>query len=115
MPSAGDGVGVKERPIAEQPTQVRSAATVVALSGGSFFISDNLAELPRYTPVPADAALVTTMQDAWLAFARGEDPAGWPAFDPAAPSYRIFTEPATTASEVREGRCAELEALGLVR
>ncbi|HJL00411.1 MAG TPA: carboxylesterase family protein [Polyangiaceae bacterium LLY-WYZ-15_(1-7)] len=80
-----------------------------------FYVFDNLAELPRYTPVPADAALVTTMQDAWLAFARGEDPAGWPAFDPAAPSYRIFTEPATTASEVREGRCAELEALGLVR
>jgi hypothetical protein len=42
------------------------------------------------------------------------DPA-WPAYDEASPEIAIIADPSITAAEIREGRCEELRAAGLVR
>ncbi len=79
-----------------------------------FFIFDSLAIVPRYTPNPADQAVIDAMQTSWTSFARGEAPAGWPAYDPTSPTVRMFGGPADTQTSIRDDRCAALSRLGVV-
>jgi para-nitrobenzyl esterase len=51
---------------------------------------------------PAAEALSAAMQDAWLAFARGEPPADWPAYDAARRATRIFGRESGVAERPRE-------------
>lgn len=83
-----------------------------------FYVFGNTDSSPAYTPNADDAALVETMQRAWVGYASTGAPdfvSGWSAYDPASPSFGVFDEPAMSATEIVEGRCAELAALGLGR
>jgi len=80
-----------------------------------FFVFDGLGIVPRYTPTAADEAVIEEMQAAWTAFASAEAPPGWPAYDPAAPSVRIFGATDDTVATIRDDRCAALAGLGVVR
>lgn len=80
-----------------------------------FFLFDGLGIVPSYTPVAADAAVTELMQAAWVAFARGEAPPDWPAYDPSSPSFRILADPARSDPSIRNDRCAALRSLGIVR
>lgn len=93
----------------------RAAARGAQHGDELFFVFDGLGLVPGYTATAADEAVVESMQRAWTAFARGEAPPGWPAYDAASPSFRVFTDPARTEATIRDGRCAALRALGVVR
>ncbi|MEZ4336105.1 MAG: carboxylesterase family protein [Sandaracinaceae bacterium] len=80
-----------------------------------FFLFDGLGIVPGYTAVAADDAVTELMQAAWVAFARGEAPPDWPAYDPTSPSFRILDDPARNDPSIREGHCDDLRALGVVR
>jgi len=82
-----------------------------------FYVFGNFEPLARYTPVAVDFEVSDVMQAAWTGFGREGVPAtdpAWPAYDPAAPEIAIFDTDFSIATEIREGRCAELEALGLI-
>jgi len=68
-------------------------------------------------PTADDQAVSQVMQDAWSSFARvGRPvfPGGWPAYSPGSPSIaHIVAEPELVA-EIRNGRCEQLHAMGLI-
>ncbi len=71
---------------------------------------------PGYTPDAADAALVETMQRAWVGFATDGVPVfdpGWAPYAAADPAIAILDEPPAAATEIVAGRCAQLAALGI--
>jgi para-nitrobenzyl esterase len=89
-------------------------------AGGAFhglelmYVFDHFSD--SYTPTPDDVALVQDVQQAWTSFARTGAPEaspGWPAFDAASPSIMILDVPLEVQGDIREGRCADLRALGL--
>jgi para-nitrobenzyl esterase len=70
------------------------------------------------TPTPEDLGLAAGLQQAWSSFARGGAPLtspAWPAYEAATPSIQLLDVPLSSASEIRDGRCAGLASLGLVR
>ncbi len=83
------------------------------------FLFDNFeAYEVGYEPTGADRAVVELMQSTWTTFAReGHPPEGlvWPPYAEDSPAIGILADPFEIASEIREGRCDELRALGLVR
>jgi para-nitrobenzyl esterase len=85
------------------------------------FVFDSIAALPfaqGLTVTETETRLVARIQQAWARFARDGAPAlepAWPATTAAAPRIAILDEPSEIAAEIRDGRCAELRTLGLVR
>ncbi len=80
-----------------------------------FFVFGNFPD--RYTPVAADLAVSADMQRAWTTFAATGTPAlapAWPPYDSAAPRFAVFDDPASIATDIRGGRCAELRRLGIL-
>ena len=81
-----------------------------------FYVFGNFETLARYTPVAVDFTVSENVQGAWTTFATSGTPVtepAWPAFDAASPGILVIDEPMTVATEIREGRCAELRALGV--
>jgi para-nitrobenzyl esterase len=69
-------------------------------------------------PTADDLALIDPMQRAWSSFAREQAPATdptWTATGPSAPSIELLDVPMSSVTEIRDGRCAGLKNLGLVR
>jgi para-nitrobenzyl esterase len=64
---------------------------------------------------PEDLELSEAMMAAWIEVGRGTFGEPWVPYDEAAPSITIFDDPLSSASSIREGRCEELRALGLLR
>jgi len=80
------------------------------------YVFGNTDVSPAYTPNADDAALVETMQRAWVGYATDGSPdfdPGWDPYSESSPAFAIFDEPPSAATEIVEGRCAELAALGL--
>ncbi len=70
-----------------------------------------------YTPQEGDLRLSQAMQEAWSAFAHGLGPQlspPWPGYDPLDPGIALLADPVEVVAEIREGRCAELQALGVI-
>lgn len=73
---------------------------------------------PTYTPTANDEALSEDMIAAWTSFARDGVPLtnpAWPGATAEDTPTMIFDAPLSTADEIKEGRCAELVELGLIR
>lgn len=71
-----------------------------------------------YTPDADDLVVSAAMQRTWTSFARDHAPEyepAWPMWSSASPSIAILEDPSDIASDVRNGRCAELPRIGLVR
>ncbi|MEM9073018.1 MAG: carboxylesterase family protein [Myxococcota bacterium] len=67
--------------------------------------------IPTYTPGARDRELGDLMQADWTRFAATGTPSdAWTAY----PTIRVLEVPLRNASEIREGRCAALQALGVV-
>lgn len=80
-----------------------------------FYVFGNTDVAPAYTPNADDAALVDTMQRAWVGYATDGSPdfdPGWDPYSESSPAIAIFDEPPAAATEIVEGRCAQLAALG---
>jgi para-nitrobenzyl esterase len=97
-------------------------ATGAASALGSFhglelaYVFDNYD--PRYTPTDADLRVRDAMQGAWTSFAHDGAPTttpAWPAAAPTSTEVFLFGDPPSVATEIRGGRCAELERLGIVQ
>jgi para-nitrobenzyl esterase len=81
-----------------------------------FYVFGNTDVSTLYRPNADDAALVTTMQTAWVSYATDGAPTfepGWTPYDTSAPDIAIFDEPPSRAADIRDGRCDTLRALGL--
>ncbi len=82
-----------------------------------FYVFGNL-DVTAYVPNADDMVLRDTMQDAWVSFAQGNAPTfapGWPAYSAATPTLAIFDEPPSASTDdPSDGRCAGLQALGLL-
>lgn len=68
-------------------------------------------------PLPSDDAVRAEMQKTWGLFAWTGAPGFEQGFSPytlAQPAFIVFDDPTTTVSDIRDGRCAELKALGVV-
>lgn len=65
---------------------------------------------------PADRRVSQAMRTAWTSFARTGQPdatPNWPAYTAASPDFLRLDDPVSTASEIRDGRCAALRSLGI--
>lgn len=88
-------------------------ATLGATHGVDFWYLFGTLSTIGATPGPDDAALTTTVREAWSALARGDAPAGWPAYTTAAPSVRRLDVAPSVETTWRSGRCETLRSLGL--
>ncbi|MFK8004215.1 MAG: carboxylesterase/lipase family protein [Polyangiales bacterium] len=84
-----------------------------ALHGAELFpLFEGWGLIPAYTPVEADLELGNAMQTHWRSFAHTGNPGtDWPAY----PSIRSLAIPLSNTDNIRQGRCEELRALGVVR
>lgn len=78
-----------------------------------FYVFGTFDATPNYTPNADDAALSEEMMSSWTSFAT-DGTLPWPAHDRLAPSIRIFDTTVETTDEIREGRCTDLVAIGVV-
>jgi para-nitrobenzyl esterase len=94
-----------------------SAAALGAFHGLELaYVFGNL-ETNLYTPVAGDEQVSAAMQQAWSSFARDGAPQmtpPWPAHQKGAPQIQPLAVTIETVSEIRQGRCTQLSALGLV-
>lgn len=77
-----------------------------------FYVFGNFDTTPNYTPTAGDRSLRDEMMATWTGFAT-DGTVPWAAYSDADPQIRIFDETVDTVSEIREGRCAELQAIGI--
>ena len=68
----------------------------------------------QVTPGAADLATSADMQAQWSALAHGITPTSWPAAAGTNPSFRKLDMTPTVAMGWRDGRCAQLAALGVL-
>ena len=83
-----------------------------------WYLFGTLDTFPAYTPTAGDQRVSETMRQAWSTFARGEAPLAslpWLPTTTATPQVGLLADPPATATEIRGGRCAGLQTLGLVR
>lgn len=91
-------------------------APLGAVHGGDVVYLFGRFEQWGVTPTPADLELSARMQDAWGSLARTGVPTtqpAWPTFSPGG-AFITWNSPGTTETTWRSGRCAGLEALGLL-
>jgi len=83
-----------------------------------WFLFGTTDTLPAYFPNASDGRVSDTMQRAWTDFAYGRSPLAtlpWPASSTQTPSIALIDDPIALTHEIRQGRCAGLVGLGLVR
>ncbi len=82
-----------------------------------FYVFDTFDQV-GIIPTQADLRVVEHLQRAWGDFAHFGAPSlevGWPAYDPAQPSFAIIDDPPSLSDTLRNGRCEALQQLGLVQ
>ena len=61
---------------------------------------------PPYQPTPTDLAVSSAVQSSWTSFARTGDPGnGWPVYDVASDSARVFDQTPTIVNGIRTAQC----------
>ncbi|MEL6185038.1 MAG: carboxylesterase family protein, partial [Myxococcota bacterium] len=87
-----------------------AAASLGAGHGTELFPLFEAWDTVRYTPVEADRSVGEALRRDWTAFAENGAPQGdWAPY----PDIRIIASPPASTRNIRQGRCAELSALGL--
>jgi para-nitrobenzyl esterase len=69
------------------------------------------------TPSRTDERVIESMQRAWTSFANFGAPvlsSGWPRYAPAGAQIALLDEPTSITTQIRGGRCAALQRLGVV-